>query len=895
MTIHFNPYYDKGAYVDISGRGILLDSKIVGPNGLLAELEERLGLTGTVKGNIERLVLYVKAMRKALNAGSDLFFRESFKNDEIGTASTLLQWRDAAIAAGWDPNATQPSRKFQGLAAIEKVFEAPGYSDRWTSLYDYLNGDCEKVGADINVEVNCSKASIEPYITRVLDSLPKAGIKVDYNPTTQPCAQKGTDLFQVQQALLDSRRGASGKTTLSNDGSIRIIRFPDYSDAQQWAASVLSDSNDILMVNESNNAISDILYSLDKPTVASTISVDSTAAQVFRIGISLFGSPVDVNNLLAYLRLPVNPLSGAHVQETAKDGTPYYRSLNHELADSLLSTGGLTEWKDIISSAVYDNDGAELDPKQLSVITDRLYMWDKTKDGKVKKADVLAYLDNLCAWSANFAYLKSDPNWSLIKDLTAAFRILLENEPAEVPFSYLSKWAMELSVQSVMPARPAQSGSISAVSDIRSIFDSPQIVVWLDCVGSESPAYAYDFLSPSEQNCLSGGYPEKEAFSASSYRAIIESVSRIAGTLTLVVYDTANCEKCRENPFVTELKTRFDVRESSEAIPDTLLDTRNISGPVESKIVHTIDPLLISCRRKQESYSSLSKLFQSPFDYVLDYLLCYGSYGEETIVNVDAVRGTVAHKYIEDLINDCHKDIKAMISLHQKEFDKRILEAASNVGVILLADENKLAFGRFKALMEKSINNLLQFIDINNLVIIGPEYEISTELPVIGKFYAKIDLLLQNGDGKYVIVDFKWSEGSYYEKVLENNRNLQLALYEEAVKKGLDAQVLSSGYFILPRYQFYTNNGGGLSNVKIVVPAQVTNVFEQACNSYEYRMNQLKSGMIEEAESCQLADIEYAKDTELQNLYPLDVDYNNHSIKASDRYGKNIILKGGLE
>ena len=901
MTIHFNPFYDEWAYTDLQSRGgLLFDSKTVGPMGLLSELEERLGLAGRTFSDMERMVFYIKAMRVALQDNPDIFYKDSFQNDEVGTARTLLQWRDAAILAGWDPSANQPSNKFKGLAAIETAFDKPGYADRWINLRDYLSG-LDHINADLSIESHCSNTALDPYIQAVLKRLSELGVAVNYNPAHSPSARKGSDLYQVQQELLNTQNNtpAADNIQLTQDGSIRILRFPDYSDAQQWAAAELPDSEqEVLLVNGDNSSVSDIIFSLGKPTLASSVSVDSTAAQLFRLGIALFKNPVDVNSLLAYLRLPVNPIGAAHVQKQKSDGTVYYRSLNHELADSLLTTGGISEWDKIISSAVYDSDGNSLDKNKMDAIRARLYMWDKSKDKKVQKKDVLEYLDNIVSWCASYAYLKQDPSWNLIKELTNAFRLLLENESDVVSVDKLLNWSFGLSLQSVMPFRPAQAGSIPAIRNIRSILDSPKNVVWLDCVGAESEPYAYDFMSPSEMEMLKGGILDKNQTSALSYRAMVESVCRISQSLTLVTYDTDHGEKTQENPFIIELKTRFGIKESQGVIPDALMEVNTVTEPVGKKLVHNIDAALIARKKERESYSSLSLLFQNPFDYVLEYLLQYGSYGEDTIVNVDAVRGTVAHKYIEELINDSGKDIKLMSRTHNNDFENRILKTAQDVGAILLLDENKLEFGKIKTSLQKSVSNLLEFIDRNNLSIVAPEYEINTTLPVIGKFLAYIDLLLINNEGKYVIVDFKWSEGSHYANVLENNRILQLALYAAAVEKELNAQVINYGYYILPRYKFHTTSYTGLNDithVNLITPKSNADVFVQACNSYTYRMDQLKQGIIEEAEGLKLADLQYAADTSALNLYPLATDYHDESVKDINRWGKNIILKGGLE
>ena len=899
MTIHYNPYFDEGAYVDLAARGgVLFGAKVVGPLGLLSELEERLGLAGVYPGEVERVVLYVRAMRDALKEKPDLLFGPSFNNDEIGTAQTLLRWRDAAILAGWNPYASQPTPKFVGLAAIEEHFDAAGAADRWRGLQEYLSG-ASSLDLDCGIGVHCAPDALEPYVKSVLDALAALGVQVSYSPVTSVAAAPGTALRAVQEELIAPDASESKeKIQLPEDDSIVVLHFKDASDAQQWAARVLPEEAETVLVNASNNAVADILHAIGYPTVSASVSMDSTAASVLQLGISLFRAPVDVNNLLAYLRLPVNPVAAACVEKKNKDDVPYYVSLNKVLADSLLSTGGLTEWPDIIASAVYDHDGNPLTGGVKEALLGRLYMWEKSTGDVVRKSDIRAYIANLCTWSAPLSHLLDDPSWSLIKDMSEAFEMLMENEPEQIPLSKLLNWSDGLTFQSGLSVHKAEVGSIPTLSNIRCVFDSPNDVVWLDCVGMDSVPYSYDFLAPSEKRFLSGGYLSKETVSAFAHKAVIDAIARISGSLTLVTYDTDHGALCAENPFITELRTRFKIPVLEGKIPEDLMVEGEPGGYFGRNSEYHINPSLLEGRKREcESYSSLSELFQSPFDYVLDYILKYGSYGEETIINVDAVKGTVAHKYIEDLINDCNKDIALMRATHEKEFEKRILATTSDVGVVMLANENRLEYAKFKSVIRKSVFCLLEFLEGNGFYIVGSEYEVSTELPVIGKFYAKVDLLVKNTAEEYAIVDFKWSASSYYVRALENQHYLQLALYKAALEAKLGVTVITTGYFLLPKYHFYTVQDCGLSSythVHVVPLEEPNDIYEQARNSYTYRMNQLKAGLIEEGESFVFDDIQYAKDTESHNLYPLEPQYGDEGVKAVNNWNKNIILKGGL-
>jgi hypothetical protein len=176
------------------------------------------------------------------------------------------------------------------------------------------------------------------------------------------------------------------------------------------------------------------------------------------------------------------------------------------------------------------------------------------------------------------------------------------------------------------------------------------------------------------------------------------------------------------------------------------------------------------------------------------------------------------------------------------------------------------------------------------------ERTIDIVLPVIGPFTGSIDLLLKDAEGNYVVVDMKWNEGKRYNKRLESGNILQLALYKKALEEEGKA-VSAVGYFVLPQRKFLTSDTYIKESdvVEFIEGEAIGDHFKMACNSYLYRMKQIKEGIIEDAEGMELANIQYHKDSIKENLYPLETLYEDPSCKDFP-YGKpNLILKGGLE
>ncbi len=71
----------------------------VGPLGLLNILETQLGLVRERPSQSERIVQYRDCLERCDRA--DRFFHRTFSTDELGTAATLLEWRDRWHLHGW--------------------------------------------------------------------------------------------------------------------------------------------------------------------------------------------------------------------------------------------------------------------------------------------------------------------------------------------------------------------------------------------------------------------------------------------------------------------------------------------------------------------------------------------------------------------------------------------------------------------------------------------------------------------------------------------------------------------------------------------------------------------------------------------------------------------------
>ncbi|MBX3209803.1 MAG: PD-(D/E)XK nuclease family protein [Labilithrix sp.] len=104
---------------DASAAPTLLGAPAWGPNGLLRDLELRLGLPHVDESTSARVPRWA-ARAKAL-ADVSAFYTRSLAIDEVGTATTLLEWRDALVEAGWDGGPiARGGERLDALARLER-------------------------------------------------------------------------------------------------------------------------------------------------------------------------------------------------------------------------------------------------------------------------------------------------------------------------------------------------------------------------------------------------------------------------------------------------------------------------------------------------------------------------------------------------------------------------------------------------------------------------------------------------------------------------------------------------------------------------------------------------------------------------------------------------------
>lgn len=881
MTIYFNPCYDSSVFLTAKDCG--LGKAYYGKEAFLSELELRAGLTCAGVEHADRVIAYMEAMKSALDKagaeGKTLFYAESFERDDFGTAELMLGWRDSLVKALWNGEAVGESEKIAVLSRIESSFNCPGVADRWRVILSEA-AKRQIFRPSDRILVQCKADELEPSLRHLFDSI--------------------NALYPTPIVEYHSQARPVSKDDQNFTANCRIFEFDNEYPAHEWIASQNLGENDV--VAEADEALlGDMLHTLGKPGIGAADEGIGAVMRLLPLGIALFRYPADITCLQSYLQSPRTPLGRLHTKETKKDGTEYYLGAVRQLFDHICSEGGFGEkWDNILSNARYAWDGTLHEDEAYQTALQFIGMWEKSKDlpaGEARCSDVASFIKGLNHWAGGCIQPEGELNaqFQALQRNCGAMLRLLDNWSGEtIPVEKLSRWASHICVPINISSDYARLGSMNVIGNVADIYSGAGRLIWFAATAENSIPYEYEFLSRSEIKALrdTGALiPDKEQMARFDKAYKLEGLSRCAN-VTIVTCKRISGVETVQSALLSEIAGCIP---TTEGKPVSKTETHTVETDLGKKNVHKFDPkILEGFSRKAESYSSINTLLMSPVDYLLDYVKGYRQYGTEEVADLPTTEGNVAHAYIETLGEKCSYDPKAMLSMHHGEFDSLLDSVISEKGLLLCLEQNSLEEKSFRVGLQESVGTLLGIIIENGLTIVGFEHEITADIAPIGPVFAKIDCLLKDpSDGKYVILDFKYNSGKTYHRKIEQNRELQLAVYRKVVEKEL-GEVKFIGYYAIPRKTLFTPSNVLKDNpaVEEVPQEDAKDIFAMAARGYVFRWNQLKQGILEEGEGLPLVDLDYNSQSD---LYSLEPDYDKPELKAKAYGDKNIVLKGGLK
>ena len=867
MKIIYSPCYDGETFM--GNQPDIMGVTYVGNMGLLDQLELRAGTHMEPISDVEREAEYHNAMMKHVTG---TMFEGAVKVDSFGVAAKLLCWRDALIMAGWNGQCQQPANnKLAVLASIEQDFHTLGIPDCWRNICDAYQQGCA-AGID-SVQVDCPWSDIPYLIQKTLLSMEKNGTLV--------------------QRMVDE----GGDAPTLNVQNIQWVVFEDVNDAYEWFAQIKELPNNTAVINRDNVRLNHTLYTWDCPLVHSSLKDSNPQLlQLFKLSMSIFSRPLNIQNLLSYLMLPMSPIPSM---------------LRRKLARILLKNGGFgekkvredgkirDEWEETMETFEFLGKDGNSSPQAIgqaraAKMPFLLPIRKEYQDG-ISKEEIIDYIEKLKKWiQGQYAdeNLPEERKAQLheINSYLNSFCTILRPLSEKVSFEDIEKLILQVYRPMNYSFQATEAGAHNVIADIRSMAKEADMLIWLDCQDEAQEHDTYDFLSVSEkqelttQGCIIPDF-EQHLKTLRSERIrllnncqhIILVQSHFDGTTRLgehaIVAEARYAFKQNGEKFLTTEATKlFDMLK-----PDAEFKSVEVLAPVKALELGDID-----YPGRKESNTSLDTLINLPFNYVMDYVAKLPTPDDEQLSNPYITTGLVAHHFFEHVTKDADNDLKQMRQLTEKEFEQRLEEAIDATGLILRLPENASSLASFRRQLKESMLAFIDIMEAKQWTPVGCELQFpekdedALSLGTIGTFGARIDCLLKQGK-QYVIIDFKWSFSKKYGEKLEANTALQLDLYRQAVTKTYPGKsVAGVGYYLMPKKQLLTTDFHEIPQSRLIEwiePKNTDHLFPKIQNSYKFRMSEIRRGHIEEGETMDFFndDASYYAQTKTSFLCPLNV------------------------
>jgi len=863
ITLYYSPFFTGECYRDLPVNETRFES-VVGDAGLLDFLELRLGLAGAEPDAIERILAYQGALDAAKE---DAFYKDAFKNDPLATAKEILRWRDLLVMEGFDADTPYKSPRLQKLAEVEREFRKStpaGMPERWKKVRESISGSLPGV----TISVHYSLELLPRLIREVLE---KHGAK------EEPI--KGGIAFSPK-----------------HPEKISIKCFGTVAEACRWA---VDNHKDETVICPDTFRLNALLRNREQAPVAASASGDSPITQLFRQGLLLLERPININNLLEYLRAGFSPIPGKY---------------RYALARALKRDGGQgPEWEKALSIC---KEAPEIKTHLLSLLDAEVteISIDVNKKVHMVPASVITgWCEALVEWSPTVITEKRKPyQFGLTALCNRMCRLIKNSGSDKVAVEDILKDLKTLYEPTPVKFDKAMAGSWNVVDSHRCFIDAPEHLWWLPCNGGLGTPYPYSFLLKEERDVL--GINEMTNYIQYDYRRMVDLLNNV-DDIVLLACDFDGTEALVEHPAVTVCK---------QAAPKSETDLRRKASGSEYSIFKPLRKIEMKTdvdlypKRKdgndpeketkdiQLSATSTETLIAFPFDFVMEKTLRFEDVSSLRLSDITPTLGTVAHYVFQRMLEDSsEKSVREMMAMLGNGFDERVKSAAKAKGEILLLPENGTLLSNFKRTIRESIGVLLNILEACNLRPMYSEEALNETLQGFSDITGSVDFHAELPDGRIVVIDFKYSKGKSYIEKLEDDNAIQLELYAEALKEKWHNNVVARAYYFFPINQLHTDDESGIFSEKVngvVLHKKDANALPLSTrirNSKSFRQGQLEAGTLEMAEGEALDRIDYHCKVDVNGLIDIpNKMVNGQEVKATSPFAnptKYPILKNIIQ
>ncbi len=814
------------------------DRLMLGPSGLLSQLELYLGLSGKRQSRLQRTLVCRKVLKRVDDGNR--FYSRSMLIDDFGVADRLLEWRDDLYLHGWKGffSLEGHSKRLLDLADIEHGLKNEGLSPGNGERLILVAAALQDMQTPITSLVLLEPLDRHPLCWQeVIRQLP-----FRYSSSFErPLAVPGTHLYELQRRLLE-HVGPACPDAAVDDGSVTVLTAATPLAAAYRSVRDLADlPGDTLLVHPVEPSLLDEVL-VSEGMAQQGFSTRKNGGPVFQLlplATRLLQEPLDVDALFSFLALPekVNPLDPALAEELARTvarspgtGSPEW---NKVLEQFKINDGGSGR------NAVEEIQrwlGASHSPASPIPLDQLIQCAGRVSDFlDSKKVDSDERDGNAAVWSAAL-------------DQASAFRdalSMLRADGERHAGRYQIEKLLEMADSGTVPYRRREAGSISDTSSPGAVCEPFSHVLWwwaAEPQMEQGPPW-----TAAERSLL-----EREGVMIPSLETLLRwqsedwrrPVLAAEKKLTLVLPP----ETEEHHPFWLEL---------SRYVPGAGI--RQVEGIISgSDGTGKTLPVLDLPRRKQFwslpervtiaqchfSPTSLEAFIAAPSCWFLDQVARIRQ--PQFIGMSDGIRlyGLLAHRIVQELVAMLQEK-----NLGAIEFDAWFNEVfpvlVRHEGALLLLPGRGADLENLRSTVRRAVARLLPVLVERG----GQRMEAETELQgsVEGVVMrGRADLLLADRDGQLTVIDLKWGGTETRRNSLKEGTHLQLLAYAAMVAGRVGAWP-GLAYYVIGRSRLIADRKGIFPQAEVVVPGNGESaelLWQRVLDSFSWRKTLLEKGIV---------------------------------------------------
>ena len=862
-----------------------LDVLTTGPLGLLNVLETQMGLLRQEPSGADRVLQYRELLKKL--DGPDRFYHRSFAVDELGTASTLLAWRDQWHLHGWaSGNAGQlarsASRRLRDMADLDVAASgklAPGIGERLALVE----------GALARLPGRIERLSLQEPLSwwphawqRVLGHLSPL------EPTGAGRAAAPDSLLgELQQALLSAGDAPQDPSAAPQplrwreDGSVQVLQAETgWLAARCLADRLAGNPHETLLCAPDVGVLDEVLAAAQLPRQGfKEPSALRPALQVLPLVLGQMWAPLDLYGLLQFLTHPICPVPRVARLRLAEmlarspgigHGPAWDRTMRQIEADC--AKDGL-DWANVRESIRVWVEHERHDPVQgapLEVLDERLHALSQYLQGRLKDPDP----------ARQVAF-----NSGLSQTLTvqrASQALALQGETHIGAQSLQTLLAQATAQGGTNPMLSPQVGACRTITHPGAATEAVNQVVWWQLQAPRLVgAYPWSRAELGDLRAAGVQLPETADLLAREAWHWLRPILAARQRLVLVLPPQGE----EVHPVWLRIESLFEKGHGPRIQPMEAALTDNTLPPLAHQPLParrrwwSLPADIAISRRGAESFSSLESFLFNPFLWVLKYPAALSPSSILDVSDGVLLYGNLSHHLVERYL--LQPDALALSDpAFGQWFDPALDALVAEEGAVLLMPGRQEELASLRRRLKVALQQLRQQWRAAGVVSVLSEEKLEGQFTG-GAIQGYGDLLVTREDGQQAIIDMKWGSTTYADK-LAQNRHLQLVLYGEIVRQRT-GRWPDLAYFSLSRGELMAINQHFFPQARVIRqkkdvgdegPAQL---WQRFLVSWQWRRQQLDRGEIEVV----LSEPEDSSDDEASpqdGLAPevLNPGYNNY-------------------